>query len=858
MKKFSSLIAAVLIVFISFSQTPQSLNSAEILLGIKKLKVIGSVLYIAAHPDDENTRLLTYLSKERLFRTGYLSLTRGDGGQNLIGDEQGVELGLIRTQELLAARRIDGAEQFFTRAYDFGFSKSTDEALRIWNKEKILSDVVWVIRKFQPDVIITRFPPDSRAGHGHHSASAVLAREAFDAAADPNRFPEQFAYGVTPWKTKRIFWNTFNFGGNNTTSNDQLKIDVGGFNPLLGKSYGEISSESRSMHKSQGFGVARQRGSQTEFFTLTGGDAVQNDLVDGIVTDWSRYEGGAGVNAMIDHLIANYSVQNPSASVKELVELYKTVEQIKDGDWKKKKLEEIKQLIEACAGLYIEATTNQEYVVNEDSLRVNVSIISRTNIPVELKRIQLDSSNILMIADSVRSKFPFYAERLQKEMREQPYFIDTTLNKRLNINIAVGFIRKIEVRRKETEPYWVFKPMSEGSFTVDDQEMIGLAENDPVYKVKFEISIEGENFVFEKPVMYKFTDPVKGEMYQKLVVYPSVLIKATNSLLLFKDNNSKTANFVFSPQSYRNVKTSVSVNTSNDWKISPEFTSFTSNGKQDYNLNVKASPVKFISGAVGFVQPSYTSKISYGINRQRLRKIEYDHIPTITYFPDALTKVISVDVKVSGKKVGYITGAGDFVPYCLQQMGYEVDVLKESDLSLSKLKQYDAIVTGVRAYNIHAWLSNSYDVLMQYVKEGGVLLVQYNRNNNVGQTRTKISPYPFTVSQTRVSEEDAVVTMLRPEHPVFNYPNKITAKDFEGWVQERSINEADNIDEHYVPLIGMNDVGEAAHNGSLIVTDYGKGRFIYTGLVFFRELPAGVPGAYRLMANLLAKPLGAK
>ena len=848
----------VLLVLLSLSfakaQTPKALNSAEILLGIKKLKVIGSVLYIAAHPDDENTRLLAYFSKERMYRTGYLSMTRGDGGQNLIGDEQGIELGLIRTQELLAARRIDGAEQFFTRAYDFGFSKTTEEALKVWDKEKILSDVVWVIRKFQPDVIITRFPPDARAGHGHHSASAVLAREAFDAAADPNRFPEQFFYGVKPWQAKRIFWNTFNFGGNNTTSNDQLKMDVGAFNPLLGKSYGEIAAESRSMHKSQGFGVPAQRGAAIEFFTQTGGDGVKNDVAEGIVTDWSRYEGGAAINQMIDELAEKFSAINPSASVKGLVKLYKAIEKINDGDWKKKKLEEIQQLIEACAGLWLEASTSQEFAVTGDSLRLNINAINRTNTAVVVKRVQLDSSFMTAIQDSVKAQMPYYDQAFKREMAEQPYFIDTVLNKTLAANQPINFLRKILVRRKETEPYWISKPMSTGTFTVDNQLLIGMAENNPVYTVKFSLTIEGEEFVFTKPVQYKFTDPVKGELYQKLVVYPSALIKATNSLLLFKDNNSKKANFVFSPQANQKTKTSVSLNTSNGWKVNPDFGSFNLIKGQDYELSVDVKPEKFISGQVTYLQPSYTSNVSIGYNRQRLRKIEYDHIPTITYFPDALTKLVAVDVKTVGKKIGYINGAGDFMPYCLQQLGYTVEFLKEEDVTFDKLKQYDAVVTGIRAYNVHAWLSNAYDHLMKYVKDGGVLLVQYNTSNQIGPVKAKMSPYPFTISRNRVTEEDAKVNFLVPDHPVLNYPNKITESDFNGWVQERSVYEAENADPNYVSVFGMNDAGEPQRNGSLIVANYGKGRFVYSALAFFRQLPAGVPGAYRLIANLLAKP----
>ena len=255
------------------SQAPKSYTSSEILLQLKKLNVLGSVLYIAAHPDDENTRLLAYLANEKLYRTGYLSLTRGDGGQNLIGDEQAVDLGLIRTQELLAARRIDGAEQFFSRAFDFGYSKNPEEAMRFWGHDKILSDVVWVIRKFRPDVIITRFPTTGEGGHGHHTASAILAGEAFDAAADPTKFPEQLKQGVSVWQAKRILWNTFNFGGANTQSEDQLKLECGDYNPVLGKSYGEIAAASRSQHKSQGFGVPAQRGSVIEYFKTIKGEA---------------------------------------------------------------------------------------------------------------------------------------------------------------------------------------------------------------------------------------------------------------------------------------------------------------------------------------------------------------------------------------------------------------------------------------------------------------------------------------------------------------------------------------------------------------------------------------------------------
>jgi len=307
--------------FYSVSQSPKIYSSSDILLQLNKLNVLGSVLYVGAHPDDENNSLLPYLANEKLYRTAYLSLTRGDGGQNLIGDEQGIELGLIRTQELLAARRVDGAEQYFTRAYEFGFSKSAKEALRIWDSEKVLSDVVWVIRQFQPDVIIKRFPGDERAGHGHHAASAILADEAFTAAADPKKFPEQFNYGVRPWQATRIMWNTFNFGNTNTTSEDQLKIDIGGYNSLIGKSYGEMGGEARTMHKSQGEGRPRRRGQSFEYFTTTGGQPAKNNLMDGVVIDWSRIKGGEAITAMVNSIIHDYQPGAPENSVPALIKL---------------------------------------------------------------------------------------------------------------------------------------------------------------------------------------------------------------------------------------------------------------------------------------------------------------------------------------------------------------------------------------------------------------------------------------------------------------------------------------------------------------------------------------------------------
>jgi LmbE family N-acetylglucosaminyl deacetylase len=785
------------------AQGPKAASSADILQQLKKLKVYGSVLYIAAHPDDENTRLLSYLANEKLYRTGYLSLTRGDGGQNLIGDEQGIDLGLIRTQELLAARRVDGAEQFFSRAYDFGFSKNPEEALRIWGHDKILSDVVWVIRTFRPDVIITRFPTTGEGGHGHHTASAILAGEAFDAAADPARFPEQLTKGVTTWQAKRLLWNTFNFGSTNTTKEDQLKIDVGGFNPVLGKSYGEMAAESRSNHKSQGFGVPAQRGSAFDYFAAIKGDKPVNDLMEGIDAGISRMNGVQAEQARIleDKIIKDFSPEQPALSVPSLTTLYTLLESGSDPYWKEQKLKEINTLIQNAGGLFLEATSAVPYVALGDSLKFNVTVNNRSGLDIRSVDVHLGDAyyTVNKPAKNVTESYPLA----------------------VYIPSASPLV---------TQPYWLQYPMDNGSFHVTDQNLIGWAENPP-QPVTFRVDIAGKTFVFSRPLRYKFTDPVKGEIYQPLYIVPAKTVVVDPPLLVNNIHDTR-------PQ-YINIRS--------------RYFSKDKQGCDSCMEDIKVPvDIREIEKLKNTLVAAPIIDIKTGEKLFTATEINYDHIPSIKYFTEAKKKIVYVDLRTGGKNIGYISGAGDKVPDALRQMGYTVTLLKEADIVSGGLGKYDAIITGVRAYNIYSWLSNAYPVLMQYVKDGGVMLVQYNTNNSIGPVKAKISPYPFAISRNRITDETAAVNFLMPTHPVLNYPNKITAKDFEGWIQERSIYNAENADSHYQRILSMKDPGENEQDGSLIVADYGKGRFVYTGLVFFRELPAGVPGAYRLFANLIA------
>ncbi|MES2827984.1 MAG: PIG-L family deacetylase [Bacteroidota bacterium] len=789
------------------AQNMQQLNAAEIKQGLESLNVSGSVLYIAAHPDDENTRLLAFLAKEKKVRTGYLSITRGDGGQNLIGNEQAELLGLIRTQELLAARRTDGAEQFFTRANDFGFSKNSEEAFKIWDKSKILGDVVWVIRKFQPDVIITRFPEDSRAGHGHHSGSAILAREAFIAAADPKQFPEQLKL-VKPWKAKRIVWNTFNFGGTNTTSDEQLKMDVGLYNPLLGKSYGEIAAESRSNHRSQGFGSARQRGSGMEFFTPVAGDKASNDLFDGLDFTLGRTNGSAPIQQLLNEINNEYQVSNPSKSIEKLLKLKKLTE------GRSFKNDLLDNLILACGGIWLEATSLSPSYAQNEPVNLRLQAISRVSpafsLPISVQEVE---SNIAFD---------------------------------LKPNQFVAKDAQLKGTHLLSQPYWLERPHGIGSYVVDSAGKIGLAENPYGVSVLFKIKIGDQLIVKRMPVVYKFTDQVKGELYQPLVIAPPVTATLTEKAFLFNGNETKSV--IINLKSFKDAaKGTLSLNLPQGWRVKPQTIDFNLARKGDEQL---ATFVVTPDGAITSGKLMVDVNIDGHADHYGLRVVDYDHIPTQTLFPLAEAKLEKLDLKIAGKRIGYLAGAGDLIPESLKQIGYEVLNLSENQVINSDLSQYDAIVTGVRLYNVSEQIKIMQPKLISYVEKGGVLLVQYNVNSPL--KISNLGPYPFSIGRDRVTEEDAKVTILAPENAALNYPNKITVKDFEGWIQERGLYFVSGVDQHYTPLFSMNDTGEGTNSGSILVTDYGKGKYVYTGLSFFRQLPAGVPGAYRLFANLLS------
>lgn len=850
MQVFKRTIFTILFIWLSYiptttlqAQAPEKLSASEIQLALKKLKVLGSALYLAAHPDDENQVVIGYLSQVRLMNTGYLSLTRGDGGQNLIGPEIRELLGVLRTQELIQARSVDGSHQFFTRAIDFGYSKSIDETLSLWNKEKILSDVVWVIRKFRPDIIITRFPPDERAGHGHHAASGALAAEAFDLAGDPKSFSEQLQH-VEPWQPTRLLlndteWFTENIEEESKKNDSIMAIDLGIYNPLLGKSVTEISAESRSKHQSQGFGATGTRGVNTEYFRHIKGEMAQDSLFEGINTTWSRVAEGEKVGKFLQQAYENFRPEDPAAIVPTLMEASTALSALPDGYWKDVKREELNRVIQACMGLYLEtrAGTNvlsrrrgggssspaiAEYAAAPgDTITLNVEVINRSDVPAQLKKITFTNIN----RDTVTS---------------------TVLKN--NEDIAFSLRAVLPQEMAYSGPYWLKQSHDGFTFQIDDQSLIGLDETSAAIEVHYSMAIDGKPIEFATPVVYKRNDPRSGETYQPFIITPPVYLNLLEKVMVFAGEEPKELS-VLVKAGKSDLEGNVTLDLPEGWRAEPDSFSFVLALKdQEASFTFRIYPPEDQSKGNMTAVATFDGK-QYD---KSIVTIDYEHIPTQILFPPAEVTLVKLNIEKEGNLIGYIMGAGDEVPEALEQIGYEVVLLQSQDINPAYLENMDAIMIGVRAYNTVDWLRFKNDKLLEYVKNGGTLITQYNTSNML--VNQNFAPYPLQLSRNRVADEQAEVRFLQPDHPVLNTPNKISQKDFEGWVQERGLYFPDKWDAQYDAILSINDPGEEEEpeNGSLLVAKYGKGYYIYTGLSFFRELPAGVPGAYRLLTNMIS------
>jgi len=823
------LCVSVLIFECSFAQAPQKPNASEIYTQIQKLNILASVLYIAAHPDDENTSLISYLSNEKKARTAYLSLTRGDGGQNLIGTELRELLGVIRTQELLAARKVDGGEQFFSRANDFGFSKNPSETLEIWNKEAVLSDVVYIIRQFQPDIIINRFDARSPgATHGHHTSSALLSLEAFDQTNKPEIYPDQLKL-VAPWQAKRVFFNTswWFYGSkekfDKADKSNMMAIETGVYYPLIGKSNQEIAALSRSNHKSQGFGTSGSRGEEYEYLEFLKGDPLldKSNLFEGIDTSWNRVEGGKAIGEMVLEIDKNYDFKNPEASIPDLVKVYVMIQALKEDHWKPVKLEEIKKIIAACSGLYIEAVAANQEAVPGSKLKIKVEAINRSAVPMQL--VGLNSVP--------ESNSPFTVLELAN-------------NKVRNIDLELP----LGSNTNYTQPYWLSTSGTEGMYQVDNPKQIGLPDIIRDLKVSFTIAINGVRIPFEREVIYKYSDPKKGEVYAPLDIIPELTSSFVDRVVLFNSNQPKNIQ-VRVKAGKDAIKGNVELDLPKDWTVIPNSIPFTFNKKgEEKTVSFTVNPSTQYESVV-----ARSTAISDGkrFDKEQI-SIEYEHIPRQQVLRPAQSKFLKLDLKIGTEKIAYIMGAGDEVPQSLRQMGYEVSLLKAEEISLEKLAAFDVVIIGIRAYNTLPALVKVQNILFDFVKEGHNMIVQYNTAGNL--LTNEIAPFPLKLSGDRVSEENAEVRFLAPNHSVLNFPNIITSADFKGWKQEQGLNYPKEWDAAFTPILSSNDKGETEKKGALLIAKYGRGNYIYTGLSFFRELSEGVSGAYRLMANLISVP----
>lgn len=804
------------------SQKPEHYSTGDIYRGIQKLNVLGSALYIAAHPDDENTRLITYLSKAKHINTAYLSLTRGDGGQNSIGPEQAELLGIVRTQELLSARRVDGGTQFFTRAMDFGYSKSADETLTIWDRNDLLSDMVWVIRKFRPDVLITRFPADERAGHGQHEASAILAAEAFEKAGNPEVFPDQLKY-LDPWKPERLLLNTGRWWNPDIQEGDHvISVDIGEYDPISGLSYSELGADSRSQHRSQAFGVTWTRGTSKEFLEPVKGSEPEEGIFEGIDISWERI-GRPEIGTMIDKILSEYDFNDPSASLAGFLALRKKIKTVNNKFWREKKLREVDELIKACLGLYFEAATDKSYASPGDSVRFRFEFTNRSDIHISLNGI---SAGVVGV-DTV---------------------IHTQLENNQSLEFSISRILPEEV--PETSPYWLDFPRNGYEYVIPDETERGVANNDVPVTFTAELDIEGTVIAYEIPVVYTWTDRMRGQQYEPFEVGPALFAEINNGVYIFPGSEEKTFEVTLNTMN-QPLNGKLHLEVPDGWDYSPEEIPFDLSAGSDetYVFNIKP-PNKASQGTVRAVAVSGDK--SYN---RKMVTVDYEHFPRQVVYLPAEAAVVKLDIMKKGDRIGYIMGAGDEVGASLAEIGYAVTYIDQNNIDHLDLGQFDAIVFGIMAFNNNEFIGNFSDRFMTYMHNGGNLILQYN-NMRIGMKSELIMPYPIEFSgnsaRVRVSEEDAEVSLLMPDHPALSEPNDITEKDFDGWIQERGLYFPVNWDDQYNALVSSHDTGEEPLKGGILVAEYGKGHYVYTPLSWFRQLPTGVPGAFRIFANLIS------
>ena len=817
-------LSATLLVGSELGRADERPAGADILQQLRSFATMGSVLYIAAHPDDENTRVITYLARGRGYRTAYLSLTRGDGGQNLLGPQFGEQLGVARTQELLAARRLDGGRQYFTRAKDFGFSKDYQETLRIWDRQEVLADIVRIIRSFRPDVMVTRFSPQPGGTHGHHTASTVLAVEAFKLAGDPRAFPEQLGE-LTPWQPFRIVYNAGLPGTGAAVSLGEgtgaVKMDVGGIDPVLGEAFASIAARSRAMHKTQGFDIGNSAvaaGSTIESFLPLAGESAKQDILDGVDTTWKRVPGGAEIGRLTEEAIAQFKPEDPVVSAPALLAIRSRLSMLPLDPVVSDKRQQLDRIIQALIGLEVETLVDQPEVVPGETLKLRHTAVIRSSFPVRWTAVRYPS-------------------------------IQRQLTKVLDLRPDQLFVRDdaqiLPAATPPSQPYWLRKEGTAGLAHVDDPSLIGRPENPAVFPIEYVFEIGGQTLVISgEPT--QAANRVNAATRRRLDVIPPVSLRFVPSVQLFAPGAERPVTVELTA-ARASLTGTVQLEAPTGWRIST--------ASERFHLDQAGQRATFTFRVIPPAQPATAIlEASVEVNGARFntQRIEfrYDHIPVQLLQPVARLKAVSLDLAIRGHNIGYLAGAGDEMAGSLESMGYTVTQLTGADLIPAKLHSLDAIVIGIRAFNTRKDLADHVPALFEYVEGGGNVIAQYNVST--GLSANWLAPFQLHISRDRVTDEQAPVTFLAPDDPVLTSPNRITAADFDGWVQERGLYFPDKWDERFSPILAFSDPGEVPLRGGLLVAPHGKGYFVYTSLSWFRQLPEGVPGAYRLFANLIS------
>ncbi len=789
---------------------------------LQKLLHTPRVLYIAAHPDDENTRMIGWLENHRHAEVAYLSLTRGDGGQNLIGPELGIPLGLIRSRELLEARAIDGGKQFFSRARDFGYSKTYTETFDIWEKEAVLKDVVRVIREFRPHLILTRFSPEPGGTHGHHTASAILAMEAFDLAADPKAYPDC----GKAWTTERLLWNTswwfFRRSGQSFVPDTFLRVPTGHYVEELGLSCPEIAAYARSQHKSQGFGTTADFADTLEYFQHLKGSRVSKDLLEGIPQSLEDLPGGKKADALIKQLLKSPHNFGSEASLELLLECYDALADLEDPECRKEKQELCAQLIFQSMGLKVDALATQETAVAGDTLSIHL----RATAPKRLSEVVLRSS--------LSSK--------ALNLRGVSSIPDLPLEGWLSsLHIPVQVLPKAPI----SQPYWLESLNNPGLFTAQT-EHIGKAWNDPVAKLLLSLEVKGSTIKLPLEVRWEGRDRAKGALNYPFRIYPALSVQAQQEAYVNVSGSDIELSFKVKNHSSMPKTGSLSLELSEGWKQSEMPSQLSLSPGQESLVRIKVRPKGDAQQGIGTAKATWRDATGQKFHRG-LEYSLYDHIGPVEWFPEAACRLVHLPLTMPWFQVAYLPGAGDETATYLEKAG-----LKIQEVSLQKLldKQVDApvLLVGIRAMNVAENPANLKRALEDYAREGGTVIMQYNTSWGLDDPEVLDG---LSLSRNRITDETAPLSHSETRHMITMRPLPIQDQDFEGWVQERGLYFAGKWSPEWADVLRGADPGEEEVGGMLMVRSYGKGTLIYTGLSFFRQLPAGVPGAYKLLFNML-------